>query len=67
MSGAILGAMTLTIVPEVLRRFSEWRLVVYGLALVLIMLYRPNGICGGAEFPFLIPRLEQGGAKGEEK
>jgi branched-chain amino acid transport system permease protein len=67
MSGAILGAMTLTIVPEVLRQFSEWRLVVYGLALVLIMLYQPNGICRGAEFPFLIPRSEKSGAKEKEE
>jgi branched-chain amino acid transport system permease protein len=66
MSGAILGAMTLTIVPEMLRRFSEWRLVIYGLALVLIMLYRPNGICRGVEFPFLVPRPEKGEAKGEK-
>jgi branched-chain amino acid transport system permease protein len=67
MSGAILGAMTLTIVPEVLRQFSEWRLVVYGLALVLIMLYQPNGICRGVEFPFLIPRSERGGPEGRRR
>ena len=57
MSGAIVGAMTLTIIPEMLRFLAGWRLVIYGLALVLMMLYRPNGICNGKEFPFLIPKL----------
>lgn len=57
MSGAIVGAMVLTIVPEMLRFLAGWRLVIYGLVLVLMMLYRPNGICNGKEFSFLIPRL----------
>ncbi|MDR3230535.1 MAG: branched-chain amino acid ABC transporter permease [Synergistaceae bacterium] len=57
MSGAIAGAMVLTILPETLRFLAGWRLVIYGLALVLMMLYRPNGICNGKEFSFLIPPL----------
>ncbi|MDR3265724.1 MAG: branched-chain amino acid ABC transporter permease [Synergistaceae bacterium] len=57
MSGAIVGAMALTIIPEMLRFLAGWRLVIYGLVLVLMMLYRPNGICNGKEFPFLVPRL----------
>lgn len=58
MSGAIVGAMVLTVIPEMLRFLAGWRLVIYGLVLVLMMLYRPNGICNGREFPFLIPRLD---------
>lgn len=59
MSGAIVGAMLLTIIPEMLRFLAGWRLVIYGLVLVLMMLYRPNGICNGKEFQFLIPKLEK--------
>ncbi|MDR1875075.1 MAG: branched-chain amino acid ABC transporter permease [Synergistaceae bacterium] len=56
-SGAVVGAMALTIVPEMLRFLSGWRLVIYGLVLVLMMLYRPHGISNGKEFSFLVPRL----------
>jgi branched-chain amino acid transport system permease protein len=54
-SGSIVGAMALTIIPEMLRFLSGWRLVIYGLVLVLMMLYRPHGIMNGREFSFLIP------------
>ncbi|MDR1379712.1 MAG: branched-chain amino acid ABC transporter permease [Synergistaceae bacterium] len=59
MSGAIVGASLLTILPEALRFLAGWRLVIYGIVLVLMMLYRPTGICGGKEFPFLIPHVER--------
>ncbi|GHV33191.1 branched-chain amino acid ABC transporter permease [Synergistales bacterium] len=59
MSGAIVGACVLTVLPEMLRFLAGWRLVIYGLLLVLMMLYRPTGICGGREFPFLVPRLKR--------
>ena len=39
--------------PEVLRAFSEWRLVFYGLAVILMMISRPEGLMGGRE---LTPR-----------
>ncbi|MDR1732001.1 MAG: branched-chain amino acid ABC transporter permease [Synergistaceae bacterium] len=52
-TGSILGAVILTILPEMLRFLSGWRLVIYGLALVLMMLYRPGGLSGGKELPFL--------------
>lgn len=56
-SGSIIGAMGLTIIPEMLRFLSGWRLVIYGLVLVLMMLFRPNGIVNGREFPFLVPTI----------
>ncbi len=45
-SGTILAAIVLTILPEVLREFSDYRMVVYALALVLMMLVRPQGLFG---------------------
>jgi branched-chain amino acid transport system permease protein len=53
LTGSIVGATLLTILPEVLRFLSDWRLAVYAAALVLVMLYRSDGICGGKELPFL--------------
>ncbi len=48
-SGSVLGALVLTSLPEILRAFSQWRLVFYGLAVIFIMISRPEGLMGGYE------------------
>jgi branched-chain amino acid transport system permease protein len=42
--GAVLGAALLFALPEKLREFSEYRLLLFGLALILIMRFRPQGL-----------------------
>lgn len=42
--GALLGAAVLFVLPEKLREFSDYRLLIFGLALVLIMRFRPQGL-----------------------
>jgi branched-chain amino acid transport system permease protein len=42
--GAILGAALLILIPELLRAYADYRLLLYGLALVLIILARPRGL-----------------------
>jgi branched-chain amino acid transport system permease protein len=42
--GAVLGAIFLIGVPELFREFSEYRFLFYGAALILMMLYRPEGL-----------------------
>lgn len=42
--GAVLGAVLLSFLPEVLRGVEEYRLLAFGLAMVLMMRYRPSGI-----------------------
>jgi len=42
--GAVLGASVLFVLPEKLREFSDYRLLLFGLALVVIMRYRPQGL-----------------------
>jgi branched-chain amino acid transport system permease protein len=49
-SGSVLGALVLVSLPEILREFAKWRLVVYGAAVVFIMIARPRGLMGGTEF-----------------
>ncbi|GAA0425516.1 branched-chain amino acid ABC transporter permease [Actinoplanes capillaceus] len=44
MAGVALGAVLLAYLPERFREFSEWRFLVFGLALVLVMLIRPQGL-----------------------
>jgi len=48
-SGSVLGTFILTSLPEIFRAFSSWRLVFYGLAVIIIMVGRPKGLIGGME------------------
>jgi branched-chain amino acid transport system permease protein len=45
--GPVWGAILLTLLPEVLRGFGDLRLVLYGLALTLVVLFMPGGIVQG--------------------
>jgi branched-chain amino acid transport system permease protein len=42
--GVIVGSIALVGLPELLREFAEYRLLVYGVALVVMMLMRPEGL-----------------------
>jgi branched-chain amino acid transport system permease protein len=42
--GPVLGAILLTVLPELLRGVGDARLIVYGLALTLVVLFMPGGI-----------------------
>jgi len=66
LGGSILGATIFTVVMEGLRSLlqllnigAEWRQVVMPLLLILLMLFRPRGIMGMREFPFLVPLKER--------
>jgi branched-chain amino acid transport system permease protein len=43
-AGVLLGATILKLLPEKLRFFSEYRLLMFGLLLVLMMRFRPEGL-----------------------
>lgn len=49
--GTILGAIVLVAIPEVLRGLAEYRMVIYGAVLVVVMLIRPQGLFGNLSFP----------------
>jgi branched-chain amino acid transport system permease protein len=44
LTGPVLGAVILTLLPEALRAFRDYRLVVNGMILVLIVLFLPKGL-----------------------
>jgi ABC-type branched-subunit amino acid transport system ATPase component/ABC-type branched-subunit amino acid transport system permease subunit len=44
--GAVVGAVLLTVLPEALRRFGDWEVPLYGLVLIVVMLFLPRGIAG---------------------
>jgi branched-chain amino acid transport system permease protein len=49
-TGSILAAIILTILPEALRVVKDYRMVIYSLILIILMLTRPQGIFGVQEF-----------------
>jgi branched-chain amino acid transport system permease protein len=42
--GVICGALILILLPEYLRAFSEYRMLIFGSVLVVMMVFRPGGI-----------------------
>ncbi|MEO0093279.1 MAG: branched-chain amino acid ABC transporter permease [candidate division WOR-3 bacterium] len=61
-SGTIITAIAWTFLLEGLRvvlpeAILDWRLVIYPLLLIIVMLIRPKGIFGGKEFKLLRPKL----------
>jgi branched-chain amino acid transport system permease protein len=48
-TGSILGAVFLVVSLELMRDLQEYRLVLYALLLVVIMLVRPQGLLGRRE------------------
>jgi branched-chain amino acid transport system permease protein len=58
LSGAIMGAGILTVLPEALRKVQDItgldiRMVIYALTMVLIMILRPQGLMGNREWKWL--------------
>lgn len=55
--GVIIGALFVSLAPELLREFSEWRYLIFGVLLVVAMIFRPKGIWpANAVLPFLKKR-----------
>jgi len=44
--GPILGAIILTLIPELLHAIKDYRMVIYGMMLMVIIIYFPHGIAG---------------------
>ncbi len=47
--GIILGALLLIALPELFRDFQDYRMLAFGAALVLMMVFRPRGLLGGVK------------------
>lgn len=58
-NGSIVGAVILTVIPELLRGIAEYRLIVFGLIMMAVMLLRPQGLFGKAR--------ENGSGRGRAK
>jgi branched-chain amino acid transport system permease protein len=50
MTGSVVAAIILSVIPEALRAFSQYRMLIYSVLLVLMMIFRPIGLFGTYEF-----------------
>lgn len=50
LTGSILGSLVVTLLPEIFRSLANYRMFLYGLAVVLIIILRPAGLFGYREF-----------------
>lgn len=51
--GVILAAIALTVIPELAREFSEYRMLIFGAVMVVMMIWRPQGL-----IPAQRPKME---------
>jgi branched-chain amino acid transport system permease protein len=54
--GPIVGAVFLTALPEIVRQFAAYRDVVNGIILILVIIFRPQGIVGRGGLAIIRPR-----------
>lgn len=50
MIGSVIAAVVLTALPELLRAFSSYRMVLYSLLLIVVMIFKPTGLMGTYDF-----------------
>jgi branched-chain amino acid transport system permease protein len=57
--GPVVGAAVLIVIPEVFRFMQEYRMLVYGGILVIMMLVRRQGVLGGKNYSLRLPWFDQ--------
>lgn len=60
-SGVIIAAIILIMAPEYLRAFSEYRMLIFGSIMVIMMIFRPQGLVSGERRNYHIQALKQEG------
>ena len=55
--GSIIGAIVLTVLPELLRDFVLLRQVLYGVVIIVIVLFRPAGLLGGINLKHILQKM----------
>ena len=55
---SFIGAISLSILPEALRDLAQYRQLIYGVLLVLLMMVKPQGLLGDINFKYIRQRME---------
>lgn len=56
--GVILGAAVLILLPEYLRAFAEYRMLIFGATMVLVMVFRPQGLISSERRKYTVKAAE---------
>jgi branched-chain amino acid transport system permease protein len=64
-SGAVVGGVFVAVTLELMRDFAQYRLVLYALLLIVIMLVRPQGLFGSREISSLLSARRKAGTAGK--
>ena len=49
LTGSITGAILLTFISAYLAEYPEWRMIIYSVTMIVLMLHRPQGLFGNKE------------------
>jgi branched-chain amino acid transport system permease protein len=58
-AGSFIGAIALSVLPELLRGFMQYRLLIYGALLVMLMMLKPQGLLGDINFKYIRQRMNK--------
>jgi len=56
--GVVFAASAIVLLPEFLREFSEYRMLFFGMAMVLVMLWRPQGLMSNRRPTVVLPAMD---------
>ena len=56
--GVVVAAILFTVMPEIFRAFSDFRVLVFGLIMVIMMIWRPKGLLRVVRTRFTHPRKQ---------
>ena len=57
--GVTIAAAILVLAPEYLRAFSEYRMLLFGAVMVIMMIYRPQGLISGEKRTYKITNKDK--------
>lgn len=61
LAGSVIGAVVLTLIPEVLRFISDYRMLIFGALMVIMMIFKPEGFWGVSKRVKNIYKIKAGG------
>ncbi|ADD01911.1 amino acid/amide ABC transporter membrane protein 2, HAAT family [Thermoanaerobacter thermohydrosulfuricus] len=64
LTGSVVAAIVLTLISTFLQSLAELRLIIYAIILILVMLFRPQGLLGTHELSFKLLQRKRGVSHG---
>lgn len=58
--GVVIAALILILLPEYLRAFSEYRMLIFGGSMVLMMVFRPQGLISNVRRKYVLEKADTG-------